>query len=450
MLDCGDKIWIENFRELFCNFNVIPCNGMSLKHQLNAITRLVILIFIILFLLFDFRYALLFFVLSLLFIIILYYIQRNTMNENYEPPLNFRTEFGPGVLYENENVLIPSQNSVSKNQLLAGPEPEKVRKTIPKIAAPSHDIDQWRATNNTQRSCINKSSQFDNYRSGYIPTSQINEKYTTAPMHNAAPMHTTEEYIIRPSINTSQEPKECYDPYSQCGGPYPYIKTGSLCGVEGHINTACGCNMQNNDMPVNQPSGLCQQDSLLTEYNKKLNTMYLQPESYVNNEVKEPINSLMGISFNQQFNPRTVKHTDTGETFYTKHATNIEKEVPHTESYGIDNIYDPRYTSYGDNTRCYFNEKLGRSEYYYDDVNAFKYPNYVVRSNIDHIPEADSTGPLENFNRNGNIYTPEMRDIVQKQFLNSQLSYRNDLMESLVAKGNAKREQQRQYPIRPF
>jgi len=358
------------------------------------------------------------------------------MNENYESPLNFRDEFGPDILYENENVMIPNQNSVSKNQQLAGPGLEKV-KISPKIALPSHDLN-WRSTNNVQRSCINKKRQFDNYRSGYMPTPQGNEK------------HTTEEYIVTPSINTSQEPKECYDPYSQCGGPYPYVKTGSLCEVEGHINTARGCNMQNNGMQVNQPSGTCQQDNKLTEYNKKLNTMYLQPNVYVNNEVQEPINSLMGISFQQQLNPRTVNHTDTGETFYTKHASSIEKEVPYSEPYDIDNIYDPRHTSYGDNNRCYVNEKLGRADYFYDDINAVRRPNYIVRSNIDHIPEADQTGPLHNFNRNGNIHTSEMRDIVQKQYLNSQLSHRNDLMESMMAKGNAKREQQRKYPIRPF
>ena len=446
MLQCRDRIWLENFRELFCNINIIPFDNMSLEQQLNAVTRLVILIFLVIFLLFDFRYALLFFVLSLLFIIILYYIQRKNMKENYRIFSNCGDKYDQSeCLYtppetittdcSSKSILTPNKNYVSRNQKLAGtPNPKTL---IPPIVAPrSHDFNTQRATNNTQYSHINSKSQFDNYRSGYM----------TTPLSNC----TSEEYTIKPSINTSQKTECEYNPHSQCGEPYPYIKGESLCGVEGHINNECGCTMQNNNMPVNRPSGVCQQDPVFNSYNKNLNAQYLQPNVYEYNEVNEPINSNIGISFQQQFNPTTVKHTENGQTVYTEHASSIIEPVTHIDSTDVANVYDPRHTGPGDSTRAYTNEMLGQTRFFYDDIDAMKLPNYIGRSRIDHLPEADTYGPLTDTNRDGNVNTQDMREIVHNHYLENQLSFRDDLMQKLMKKSNARRAQQKLMPIRTY
>ena len=75
-----NKLWLENISNLFCTSNLIPLNGMSLAEQMNSLSRLVIIIFFVLFL-FKFRFSGLFLLLSLLFIIILYYIQKNNMEQ---------------------------------------------------------------------------------------------------------------------------------------------------------------------------------------------------------------------------------------------------------------------------------------------------------------------------------------------------------------------------------
>ena len=83
-----NKFWIENIANLFCEFTLIPLDGMSLSEQMNALSRLVIIIFLVLLLL-GVRFSILFLLLSLLFIIILYYIQRNNMerfNAEYYTP----------------------------------------------------------------------------------------------------------------------------------------------------------------------------------------------------------------------------------------------------------------------------------------------------------------------------------------------------------------------------
>ena len=80
-----NKFWLENISNLFCKFTLLPLHGMSVAEQMNSLSRLSIMIFFILLLL-GFRFSGLFLVISLLFIIILYYIERNSMER-------FKTEY---------------------------------------------------------------------------------------------------------------------------------------------------------------------------------------------------------------------------------------------------------------------------------------------------------------------------------------------------------------------
>ena len=85
MVNC-DKFWLENPKYLLCDFRVIPLGNMSLSEQLNCLSRLVISVFLILYLL-GYRQSLLFLILSLMTIIIIYYIKKNNIMsfENYSP-----------------------------------------------------------------------------------------------------------------------------------------------------------------------------------------------------------------------------------------------------------------------------------------------------------------------------------------------------------------------------
>ena len=51
MFKCAkNKLWLENPLNLVCDFSVVPLEGMTYSEQMNAITRLTILIFLVLFL----------------------------------------------------------------------------------------------------------------------------------------------------------------------------------------------------------------------------------------------------------------------------------------------------------------------------------------------------------------------------------------------------------------
>src|SRR3989344_4852262 len=90
MIACTNRFWLGQPSELLCNPSIIPTNTMSLEDQMNTVTRLVFLIFLVL-LIFSTKYSFIFFLLANILIIILYYIQRKKMQtlENFNacPPL---------------------------------------------------------------------------------------------------------------------------------------------------------------------------------------------------------------------------------------------------------------------------------------------------------------------------------------------------------------------------
>ena len=110
------------------------------------------------------------------------------------------------------------------------------------------------------------------------------------------------------------------------------------------------------------------------------------------------------------------------------------------------NIYDPRFTGYGPNYRAYVEKETGQPRFYYDDINAIRQPNYIVRSNIDFERYADSYGPMQPGEAAGNIYTPNIRRLANDSFMRNTLKYRTDLQERLMRKRNAEVYQRRLAP----
>ena len=170
------------------------------------------------------------------------------------------------------------------------------------------------------------------------------------------------------------------------------------------------------------------------------------------NEIIEPINSNIGISFNQQFNPLTSFADKHGVNYIEHDPLSFSKESKkeHVETAAEYNMYDPRFTGYGTSYRSYNDNNLGQTKFYYDDVNSIRMPNYITRTNIDFALYADSYGPLSDKNKNGNINTHNIRQLAQDSFLNANIEQRESLSESLMRKRNSELWQLRKYPIRTF
>ena len=528
MLKCQkNKLWLENIGNLICTFSLVPLDGMSLAEQMNALTRLVIVIFLVLLLL-GFRHSLLFLLLALLFIIILYYIQRKNMatfrTENYTQPSmlsiqtnpktgNQHVEFdnttagrfcnderpldGPGGAFNNPNWM-------STNQKLVGPANPKT-KIPPVVVAPSADLSYWKANNLVTHSAINEESQIDVYQSGYQVSTCCAPTYdcTESLEYNDS---VTEKFCGPRQCYSDRRPRDHSQPGPRTGprsgptprpywppGPpagaggtdqgvlekvgysynqspvvenfdFPYLKTSPEKGMlirsnlPGDVNIACGYNpkqLQQAGLPTNLPAGNCEQDPAMKQYNENLFTQTIQPGVYTRNEINEPINANIGISFTQQ-HPSVTCKTDflTGEVEYTEHDPRIIEPVVVQPNMGVQtpiteaNIYDPRFTGYGTSYRSYTDDNVGQTRFYYDDVNAIRMPNYVVRSNIDHQPFADSYGPIPTGDSQGNKFNPNIRALANDAFMTAAIQHRTDISQLAMRKANNRQWQRRQAPIR--
>jgi hypothetical protein len=204
----NERFWLEDPKYLFRDIKIIPKDNMTLEMQMNSLSRLVLYVFLILFLL-KYKQCFLFLLLSLFFIIILYYLQKSKMatrenflditNKNYNnrtnitnmnktTPPNLDYIYKKEKLYtdfvnqdrytidkfpsyynqqiEKETIIEPNQSFISTNQNLVGGANPKT-KIRPVVAPPSYDWEYWRGNDFVFPNTINERSVQDYYSSGY-------------------------------------------------------------------------------------------------------------------------------------------------------------------------------------------------------------------------------------------------------------------------------------------
>jgi len=400
-------------------------------------------------------------------------------------------------------------NYVSVNQKLAqGCNPKT--KIPPVIVAPSHDIDFWKDNELITHSAVNSRTQKDAYLSGYavstccgdltgkkvIPCGTYTENFQSpkpayvppAPIPylkdgkvRSVELESSDMYDFPQTLGEQyggmgnnevsedfRSPKPAYVPPA----PIPYWKnnhvkftdsdnivenfttdiTHVLPNESGWVNTMCGYNPQQicSNLPTNLPVGNCQQDKRLAQYNDNIFTQTIQPGVYTKTEINEPVNSNIGISYQQQFEPVTCRRDEKG-IHYTQRDPRLVRPMENTgcqqkRRVTEYDVYDPRFTGYGTSYRSYTDPLLGQTRFMYDDVDAIRMPNYIVRSKIDHLPYSDSYGPIEPGNEEGNRLTSDIRGLVQDSWMRDSLQFRNDLSERLMRKNNAINWQRRVAP----
>jgi|SaaInlV_165m_DNA_3_1040750.scaffolds.fasta_scaffold05800_3 hypothetical protein len=486
----NDKVWWEYFPNLFCTFNLLPNLNNNLTQEINSTTRLIIVIFLI-FLVFDFKYAVLFLVISNIFII-LYYYQKKRMtskNENYETP----------ELIENFQYFIKENNSLDKNisssrklekrysksicnntEIIEGPHgavnnPEWISpsqklagganpktKIAPVVVAPISDLEYWKANNLVVHSAINDVSNIDVYNSGYAISSCCPKSCDYKPKTVIKENFTDEDVVLEPiNPHSSNQIKnivgtpgiadedEVLEPISPLTSNQVINNNTS-----GAINLNCGYYPKENlkaNLPTNLSVGICQKSKYMDKFNENLFTQTIQPGVYTKSQVNQPVNSNMGISFTQQI-PPTTEQTNNGEIMFTEHDPILFQKPRNPSCVPMDeisesNVYDPRFSGYGTSYRSYIDDTTGQPRFYYKDVDAVRMPNYIVRSKIDNLPFSDQYGPIPEYNSMGNQYHSNIRSMVHDAFTDAAIQHRTGIQQSVMQKINASKWQQRQSPI---
>lgn len=309
-------------------------------------------------------------------------------------------------------VVVEKNMKSINNALIGGANPKT--KIPPMITRPCYSLD-WRDTNIVKPNMINASSNEDLYRSGYLSAPD--------PVEQRENFEVIENFVD-------------YDKQS-------WSDT---------INVTSGYDKKqyvDAKFPANLPQAKCERSSNLSQYNKNLFTQTIQPGVYYRNDIIEPINSNIGISFQQEFLPRTYKKIANGleiEDHNPEFAPAPENVIEPVVEPRYDNIYDPRFTGYGTSYRNYVDDVTGQPRFPYDDVNAIRMPNYIVRSKIDTHNFADRYDSMQN----EGISLNDIRPKVQDAFLQDNMIHRDEMMSRLMRKRNSEMWQIRQAPKYTF
>ena len=375
-----------------------------------------------------------------------------------------------------DNCAINNPYFKSQTRILSGP-PNPKTLIAPVIPEPSLNLDFWKTNNIVEHSRINAKSQKEQYLNGYvistccptpydsisIPKQPNNVNITTLNKPVKKKFSRLEDAMISHLNSDKVQPPNCENPNPEIAENFdisPNKEEEEIIitpNQSGWVNTNCGYNpeqLYTSNLPTNLATGNCQKDKELATYNKNLFTQTIQPGVYTRSEIIEPINSNIGISFDQQLLPTTnVTNPITGSTEFTEHDPRIIEPVTFVEQKSNEvipneyNIYDPRFTGAGTSYRSYTDNLLGQPKFYYDDIDAVKMPNYIVRSNIDNQPFADSYGPIYPGNEFGNHDNSSIRKLANQAFTDSSIQFRTEMQQRLMRKNNANAWQQRQAPI---
>lgn len=203
-------------------------------------------------------------------------------------------------------------------------------------------------------------------------------------------------------------------------------------------------------------------------------TQNIQPNIYSFSDTAEPINANMGISYNPDLPPRVVDQVamyDGAYPLYHRIDPQLVREggIPKGRldemprrtqwsakyntydtidgSVNFEDIYDPRFTGYGDEYRSYVDINLGNVQYYYSDIDAYRDPNFGTRSKVDFIDFVDPMGRIKpEYSRQ--VGLNDVKENVQSQYDADSIYFREDLMERLMRKRNQELWQLRAAPLR--
>jgi hypothetical protein len=447
---------------------------MTYHEQIMSVARLILVLFLIM-ILFRFPYKLLFLLIS--FVLLLIYYKMNRPVEHYGPvgyavePVpkvrwdkvsygsdNFvfsrngdlrRTQINTLFLRDNPSLvdlnqtstwcpphntpLEPNLHYVSPNQKLVGSANPKTL-IQPIIYPPIYGKDITSLNDFIVPMAINDYKRQELFQNGYVTEEFTNEIHPS----------TYEPYIpnnpppaVLPTMSSNDENTESFVP--------PEYGYGS-----GLIDQACAKNDPENlyyNMPINYNSSRCEKTDEMAAYNDQIFTSTVVPHVYDRIQVNQPdaVSSNLGISFQQQFLPTQAETMPNGDVVWTEYASDRLPNPPLPDSImepTPSNVYDPRLTGYGTESRSYWDEFIGQPRYYYDDVDAVRQPNYITRNMIDTQTFGTKVGVPDSA-----YSTFELREKTNQSYIDNTTQHRTELQQRLMHKNNARRWQIRQAPM---
>lgn len=198
----------------------------------------------------------------------------------------------------------------------------------------------------------------------------------------------------------------------------------------------------------------------------------IEPTQYSYSDVAYPINANLGISYTPDITPMVLDQVATPDgTYPLFHRIDPQlirsqgipferrEELPYRNEWSarysgfdaapgtvnFEDIYDPKFSGYGDEYRSFGDVNLGQQQYYYSDVDAYRSPNFGIRSKVDFIDFVDPMGKvLPEYARS--VGVNDIKQSVHDQYNADALYFREGLQERLMKKRNQELWQLRAMP----
>jgi hypothetical protein len=491
-----EEIWL-NDPTVLAGCHLFPDSVMTKNSKFNALTRLVIVIWLILFAL-EIKYSYIFLILSILFIILLYYTKMN--REHYTDSFQQKVD-GYNMLQNRQVKQIGNiKEFCSADDYAYNKKPAFVGNSYTNITEQTGKVSGLLQDNGIQKKQIpytelKKISSLHKTDVGvdfYAPPIEIQERSLIPPMivprvtdtevwspndfkiQDLGKMNKENYLNLTPNVGLD---KFCPEPFANsCNANMSTVKNVKMNSAEDPTKLLD----YSQDFPVIS-------DYMNLPTNVKI---YEDVQPYKDGQLipaaRQPINANYAISEIPNWDMSSEKkyYVQEADKFYSKsNIAETTQQVPYDRSdpqlirdYGpkgrqaempvrsawsarpseyeaanppdFNAVFDPRFSGYGDPYRSYLDADKGNISYYYGDVDAYRHPVFITRSKVDFIEQRQPMGkiwPL--YLRDRSLCLDEAVEQAQNRWFTDTTQFREGLMASQMNKRNAESWQQRYAPI---
>ncbi|CCV02413.1 hypothetical protein IIV31_041L [Armadillidium vulgare iridescent virus] len=464
----NEKLWTDDINSLFKEWAVFPTENMTKEEKLNAITRLVIAVSVVLLLFGKKDISLYVLLIGLLLVIVINsqnqienfeFDESDTGNEEGMPSSGGRAPiYTCNVTYYPTLVSGNSANIIHKNSALSGPQNPKTL-IPPPIAPPLADLDTWKANEWTTHSHINSRTVQDEDETGPFSTIGYGKSFLSPEF--------AEDINYLTSYGPDQANNPCYRRYltrTGMGNEMGFVEPFQPPATEGLIK-----DLSEDEPKLGTPSGDQTVENFINE---------IQPGIYVSSKDK-PILDNEGLLDPEQPQGRTTLYTpiingnprDGLQIYVEDDEPPVIAGITTSGYHGLERAYrlPQRYVrerlpkrygewnarestipgipfgtrvGYGVDTegvggRCNFSDTRWRAgtEQVKDLSGQEEMSEYYNKNKLDMF-EVDPTAPLYEINKNAVQLQIEVTN-----------RFRSDMQESLMRKINAEAWARKEYPL---
>lgn len=484
-----EKFWLLDPLELFKPY-FIPSSSMTFSSKLNAMTRLVLIIGMVLIAL-KVKYSFVFIILSILFIILLYFSKMNT--ERFQNLLNYKLPLNQqNVNLINDRILSDKNVNVNNIGQLCGasnyPYNKNQKYNEDKYTVLGQQTGQYcgmlgnsdltRKTISYSElknvSSLNKSDVGIDFfsppiqiqESSFIPpmiVPRITDKEVWSPndFHSAKKVNRenytnlTEtvgqdtfcpEAVKNVRMSSSIDPTKI-DDYAQ---DFSYIGDYANMPTKMKIYSDVepigdGVVISGRRQPINNNYAISEIPNWDTTLEPKLYSQAIGNNQYGTPFGHQP--------FLDRYDPQLIR--DDGPIGRQAEMPNRSPWSARVDGYeargtiDFNEVFDPRFSGFGDPYRSYLDADKGNIAYYYGDLDAYKHPNFITRSKVDFIESREPMGQIKPlYLRDRNMCLNDAIDQAQNRWFQDTTEFREGLMSSQMQKRNGELWQTRFAPIR--